>query len=490
MSSPLRVLYATSEVAPLVKTGGLADVSASLPAALTAAGVEVRIVLPGYASVLAQIQTPTFIARTHLPGGAITLLETHLPAGGVPVWLVCSDAMFGRNGGPYAAPDGSTWPDNALRFGLFCQAIAWLARGGVAPRFLPDVVHLNDWQTGLAAAYLDADWPRPGIVFGIHNLAYQGLFEAATFPLLGLPQHLWHMHALEFYGQLSFIKAGIALADQLVTVSPTYAREIQTPAFGNGLDGLLRQRQASLTGILNGIAADEWNPATDPAIAANYDAGTLDRKRINTAALRAELGLEPSNLPLLGCVGRLAQQKGIDIVLDAVDGLIADGLQLVVLGGGERDYVDALVAAARRHPGRVAFCDGFDEGLAHRIEAGADLFLMPSRYEPCGLNQMFSMRYGTLPVVSRTGGLADTVDHIALPAPRGPSAGRSGTGFVLPELSGAALRAVVHDALQLWRKPRRWRQAQQAGMARDFSWRASVEGYLHVYARAITKVRA
>ena len=486
-----RVLFASSEVAPFIKTGGLADVSASLPAALRAAGVDVRIVLPGYGSVLKQLTDHRVIAEARLSAGDIALLETHLPGTDVPVWLVQCSTLFDREGGPYSQADGSPWPDNAQRFGVFCQAVAWLCRGGARrsastatrQEFLPDVVHLNDWQTGLAAAYLASDTTRPGIVFGIHNLAYQGLFGRAAFTQLGLPEHLWSMQALEFYGEMSFMKGGIAFADALVTVSPTYAQEIQTAALGNGLDGLLRERSAVLAGILNGIANDEWNPATDPQIAATYDANSLERKAFNTRALRNELGLMHSDQPLIGCIGRLAYQKGIDIVLEAADALIADGMQLVVLGSGEQQYVDALTAAARRHPGRVAFSSKFDEGMAHRIEAGADLFLMPSRYEPSGLNQMYSMRYGTLPIVSRTGGLADTVEPIPM---AGPQAGTSGTGFVIDALSSDALRGAIQNAERLWLMRKRWRAAQQRGMAKDFSWQASVGEYLHLYAAATT----
>ena len=508
MSRRLQLLFATSEVAPLVKTGGLADVSASLPAALATAGVDVRIVLPAYGSVLTQLPMLTAIAHVALPAGEITILATQLPGTDVRVWLVRCDDLFARDGGPYGQPDGVPWPDNARRFGLFCQAIAWLCRGEVrdehaangaatAP-FRPDVLHLNDWQTGLAAAYINAGWTddatdrgsrpqRPGVVFGIHNLAYQGVFDRAAFNQLSLPERMWQMHGLEFYGQLSFMKSGIAFADALVTVSPTYAKEIQSPAFGNGLDGLLRERQAILSGVLNGIASDEWNPATDQHLAATYDATTLERKAINTRALRNELGLGLNDQPLIGCISRLAHQKGMDLVLAVLDALIADGMQLVVLGGGEQHYVDAFIQAVQRHPGQIAFFARFDERLAHRIEAGADLFLMPSRYEPCGLNQMFSMHYGTLPIVYRTGGLADTVEHIDV---HGANAGLSGTGFIFDGLTSDALRGAIGDAERLWLMRKRWRAAQQRGMAKDFSWAGSVAEYLHIYGSVVPQAGA
>lgn len=491
------VLFATSELTPFVKTGGLADVSASLPAALADAGVDVRIILPAYASVLDQVADPQPIARTQLLGHQVTLLETTMPIRygtdtenpRIKVWLVQANTLFARDGGPYAHLDGSPWADNALRFAVFCQTIAWIARGGTARRFLPDVLHLNDWQCGLACAYLAADWPRPALVFGIHNLAYQGLFERSLLASLGLPDDMWRPSALEYYGQLSFMKGGLVFADALVAVSPTYAQEIQTPAFGEGLHGLLRERSADLKGILNGIDTQEWDPATDTHLVATYDADHLERKALNTHALRAELGLLPSDQPLIGCIGRLAYQKGIDIVLGALDELVAGGVQFAILGNGEHHYAAGFADAVRRHPGRVAFSSIFDERLAHRIEAGADLFLMPSRYEPCGLNQLFSMRYGTLPIVHRTGGLADTVAPIDTSALRAKRA-TNGTGFVFDALTHDALCNAVRDAQRLWRSPAAWRVAQRQAMAQNFSWRESVAAYQQVYAGALAKGQA
>jgi starch synthase len=473
---PPRVLFASSEFGPLIKTGGLADVSASLPAALAELGCDIRVAIPGYGAVLAQVRDGRTLARMRFGPYDVQFVETERD--GVPVVLVCCPTLFARNGDPYLGPDGTDWSDNADRFALFARALVWLATVGPAT-VRPNILHLNDWQTGLAAPLLEPLGERPLRVFSIHNLAYQGVYDRATFERLTLPDALWSYRGLEFHGRMSFIKGGIAFADALTTVSPTYAREIQTAEYGAGLEGLLQHRRADLHGIVNGIDTAVWNPASDPLIAAHYDSDDLDRKRLNKSALQQELGLAPGPQPLLGIVSRLAQQKGMDLVLEALPALLEAGCQIAALGAGDSGLQQSLRAAAAAHPGQVAFAEGRNERLAHMIEAGADIFLMPSRYEPCGLNQMYSMRYGTVPVARRTGGLADTI----VPVSKGLA---HGTGFLFDDPTAAALTSTVRAALRLFRNADAWRRVQLNGMVRDFSWHASAERYLSLYRNLLT----
>jgi starch synthase len=474
-----RILFASSEVAPLAKTGGLADVSAGLPKALMALGCEVRLVLPAYAGVLARVDTGRVVDRCVLRGCSVEIREA-MADGLPPLWLVHVPELFDRPGNPYLGPDGRDWPDNAERFAAFGDAIVHLALAATTG-FRPNLVHLNDWQTGLAAALLARSASRPPVLFTIHNLNFQGLFDRNSFQRLGLPAELASMHALEFHGQLSFIKGGLVFADLLTTVSPGYAREIQTPEFGCGLDGLLRHRAADLLGILNGVDGTIWNPATDPWIAERYDAATLARKRVNKAALQDAVGLSRTEAPVIGMVSRLTEQKGIDLVIDALPALLSRGVQLVVLGSGAREYQHALTERAARNPGRMAFIAAYDEPLAHVIEAGADLFLMPSRFEPCGLNQMYSMVYGTVPIVSQVGGLADTVRPAGLTCDEATTA----TGFVFAEPTTTALLGAVDRAVAWYARPAPWRALQRNAMSQDFSWRQSSVRYLELYRRLL-----
>ena len=462
-----RVLFAAPECAPLTKTGGLGDVAGALPAALRSLGVDVRVLLPRY-------ENPNLhekeIARATLLGRKVRILESKLPSG-VPLYLLDCPELYVRNGGPYQTDQGEDWPDNALRFGVLSRAAALL--GGAASPFSwrPDVLHCNDWPTALAPLYLEREADAAASLLTVHNLAFQGLFEPAVLAGLELRPGDFSLHRLEFYGRLSFLKGGLACADAVTTVSPTYAAEIQTEAQGCGLDGLLRERRADLSGILNGIDTAIWDPAGDPLIAANYDAGALDAKRANKAALQRRMQLrEDADVPLLGMVGRLTHQKGIDLVLAAARDLAGLPAQLVILGKGERAHEHALAALAARHPGEVAVAAGFNEQLAHLIEAGADLFLMPSRFEPCGLNQMYSQRYGTPPVAHATGGLADTIAD-------------GETGFLFDRPERGALIEAVRRALAVRRAPRRWRAVQRAGMARDFSWAEPARRYADLYLR-------
>jgi starch synthase len=464
----MRVLFVTPECAPLTKTGGLGDVSEALPAALRAAGIDVRTLLPGYREVLAGIRAEA-VSSLNLLGHDCRLLQA-----GALLVLDCPQ-LYARDGGPYQTHDGRDWDDNALRFGVLSKAAALLGTARSPLGWRPDVVHCHDWPAALAPVYLHFEAQSAPSVMTIHNLAFQGNFDAGLMRILELPPSAFDVDGLEFHGRLSFLKGGIAYADALTTVSPTYAREIQTEALGCGLDGLLRRRREALSGILNGIDVAAWNPAADRRIAQPYEAHTLEAKTANKAALQRRMGLRPDEeLPLLGMVSRLTHQKGSDIVAQAVDEIAAMPAQLAVLGKGERAHEDALRALAARHPGRIAVEIGFSEELAHGIEAGADAFLMPSRFEPCGLNQMYSQRYGTPPVARATGGLVDTVvDGV--------------TGFLFERAEPAALTAAVRRALAAYRDPARWARIQQAGMKGDFSWTVAARRYAGLYARLATQ---
>ncbi|HHC73268.1 MAG TPA: glycogen synthase GlgA [Thiotrichales bacterium] len=481
----MKILFATSEALPLIKTGGLADVSGSLPPALRALGAEVRLILPAYRGMAmaadAREVVSAFPVEEH--DMEVRLLEGHLGESGIPVWLVDAPSLFDRPGGPYADPKGRDWPDNAGRFALFARAICAVALDHAWLDWKPDVVHTNDWQTGLVPALLAGADQRPATLFTIHNLAYQGLFPGETFTQLHLPAELWSPNGLEFYGRLSFIKGGLAFADRLTTVSPTYAREICTPEYGYGLEGLLQYRSHVLHGVLNGVDYSVWSPENDPFIRRRYTPrNVVIGKPDNKRALQERFGLplrrEP---PLIGMVSRLVSQKGIDLVLEALPGLLELGIQLVVVGTGERRFEEALREAAAAHPRQVAVHIGYDEALAHQVEAGADMFLMPSRFEPCGMNQMYSLRYGTVPIVRQTGGLADTVVDTNPETVRDGSA----TGFLFRPSTAQALRITVQRAVEWFGRRSAWRAVMRAGMRQDFSWERSARTYLKLYRLAM-----
>lgn len=484
-----KVLFATSEARPYAKTGGLAEVSGSLPVALREAGCDVRVVLPAYRSVLAGAAgLRRWEAPPPVPGAPpLRMLEGRFDDSDVKVWFVDAPELYDRPGGLYLAPDGAEWPDNAARFAHFCRAVAGLADPAADLPWRPDVVHCNDWQTGLVAPLL-ADLPaRPGTVFTIHNLAYQGLFDRATFEALGLPWGWWTPEGLEFWGRWSFVKGGLAWSDCLTTVSPTYAVEIQSQAFGMGLEGLLRHRARDLTGILNGLDCHDWDPECDPALAAPYGPRDLELKGSNKRALQEECGLEPrEDALLLGTVGRLTEQKGVDLVLDSLPRWMDGPMQWVVLGEGDAGLRRALSELARERPGQFAFRTGYDEGLAHRIVAGCDAVLMPSRFEPCGLAQLHGLRYGTLPIVRHTGGLADTVVDATVQSLRAGIA----TGFGFDPATPEAVALTLARALSVFRQPGLWRQMQRAAMAQDFGWGRSARAYLAVYDRAAARAAA
>jgi starch synthase len=482
--TPLRVLFTTSECAPLVKTGGLGDVSASLPAALVALGVDARMLLPGYRQVLAQLLQCREIARLAPNAGlpAARLLRDP-SARGVPLYVLDCPQFFDRPGGPYQNEAGSDWSDNALRFGLLSRAAALLGSAANPLDWRPQLIHCNEWQTGLVPAYLRyAAGARAATLLTVHNLAFQGIFEPELVAALGLPAHSFGPDGVEYYGKLSFLKAGLQLADAITTVSPKYAQEIQGEALGFGLHGLLAARKDRLYGILNGIDTALWNPATDPLIASRYGADTLAAKAGNKLALQQRLGLAAvRDIPLFVVISRLTEQKGLDWLLEIAPRLLALPAQLALLGGGDPELERGFVALARCHPGEASATIGFDENLAHLIEAGGDVFLMPSRFEPCGMNQMYSQRYGTPPVVRATGGLADTVID-STPA---TLADGSASGFVFHEPGAAALFAAVVRAAGAWRDDATWRALQKNGMARDFGWDASARRYADIYARLV-----
>lgn len=473
----MKILFVTSEIYPLIKTGGLADVSASLPIALKALGHDVRVLVPGYRALVEKAQVEPLKTR---PGAPSLALMTLTP-GDVPIMALMDEPLFGRAGNPYLDAEGLPWPDNDDRFGAFCHVAVDLALDRLGLGWTPDIVHANDWQTGLVPALLADEPKRPATVFTLHNLAYQGLFPRTSFDRLKLPARFWSPEALEYYGQLSFIKGGLVFADRINTVSPTYALEIQTAAQGFGLEGLLTHRSDRLSGILNGIDLDAWNPARDEALNHPFDAAHLAPRRLEQKALRQRVGLpESEDTLLLGWVGRLVEQKGIDLLIEALPRLMALPLSLILVGTGDRRYERALLDWQALFRERLAVVIGYDEALAHQVEAGCDVFLMPSRFEPCGLNQMYSQRYGAIPLVRRCGGLADTVTD----ATQETLADGTATGLVFDEASPEQLVATLERALALSKKKRLWQQMQKTGMRRDFSWERSASAYLELYEQA------
>jgi starch synthase len=484
----MRVLHAAAELYPWVKTGGLGDVIAALPPALQQEGADVRLVLPGFTALLDALEWRE-VARLQTPFAAepVRIALAQLPGSGVAAYLVDHPAFYDRPGGPYQAPDGSEWPDNHRRFALLGWAAAALAQGG-DPGWRPDILHCHDWHAGLAPAYLRAavGLQPTGLtrgaavpsVFTIHNLAYQGFFPAAAFGDLALPANFFAIDGVEYFGGLSFLKSGLVYADRLTTVSPTYAREIQTPEFGANLDGLLRPRASVLSGILNGVDPAIWSPENDALLPRRYG---VRNAAAGKAAAKAELlgrfAIGEGDGPLFGAITRLTWQKGFDFVLGALPGLIALGGRLVLLGSGDAALEAGFAAAAQAHPGRVGVVAGYDEALSHLIVAGSDAILVPSRFEPCGLTQLYALRYGALPVVRRTGGLADTVaDTNAVTLAAG-----SATGFAFDEGSPEGLLSALRRAVELYGDGASWRRVRRRAMTRDFSWAAAARQYLALY---------
>lgn len=467
----MQVLSVASEVHPLVKTGGLADVAGALPKALAAEGVEMRTILPRY-PVLGGIEGRE-VAALDGPGGPARLLAAE--AAGLSLYLLDAPQLYDRPGGPYQRPDGADHADNHLRFGALAHAAARIG-AGADPGWRPAVLHGHDWQAGLAPLYARAAGGPPAVMT-IHNVAFQGRFGRDAIGPLGLPPERFTPGGYEFWGDVSFLKAGLAEAAKLTTVSPTYAEELLTPEFGEGLDGLLRARAADFSGVLNGIDDEAWNPETDPALAARYSAKAPAGKAVCKAALEAETGLEAAGGPLFAVISRLTGQKGLDLLLAALPAALARGARLALLGSGEPRFEAAFRELAARRPGRVAARIGYDEGFAHRMQAGADALLVPSRFEPCGLTQLCALRYGTLPVVARTGGLADTVIDLN-PAARAAGAG---TGFLHAPGSAAALAAALGRAIDLFADRRAWAAAMRRAMRQPVGWGPSAAAYARLY---------
>ncbi|MDZ4732515.1 MAG: glycogen synthase GlgA [Nitrospirota bacterium] len=483
---PMNVLMVSSEAVPYAKTGGLADVAGALPLELARLGHDVILLLPRYRCLNESGRSFRSVCRLSVatPHGLVdTLIEENILSLGpgdcqVRVWTIQNEAFFDRPG--LYQDGGIDYSDNLDRFSFFCRAtLEVMAYLRTACRWNTHILHLHDWQTALCAVYLKTvDQDRPEVqgartVLTLHNVGYQGLFPGEQFKKTALPPSLFNPMALEFYGSVNLLKGGIVFADYVTTVSPTYAREILTPEFGFGLEGVLLNRTNQLTGILNGIDIDRWNPETDPYLPANYSATDRAGKQVCKRALQREFQLPDTSVPLLGIIARLTSQKGIDLVATIMPQLMAMDLQLVILGTGEPELEAKLKMLQARYPHRMGLRIGFDEGLAHRIEGGADMFVMPSRYEPCGLSQLYSLRYGTVPVVRKIGGLADTV----LPLPVQARTAGGATGFHVEEDTVDALLTVLRQAVALYQDRSMWDQLVEAGMHTDVSWARSANTY-------------
>ena len=476
----MRILHVAYEIYPLVKAGGLADVIASLPPALAKRGLDVRVLLPGFPGMLNGMLGLKPVIRFGPAFGAaiITIHVGSLPDTGLLAYVIDAPFLYQRQGNIYVGPDGFDWSDNHRRFGLLGWVAAHMASGELDPDWRPDVVHAHDWHAGLAPIYMAQN---PGLktasVFTIHNLAYQGVFPMDCLADLGLPIRQSILNGIEYHGMISFMKAALVYSKKITTVSPTYAREIRTPEFGCGLDGVLRDRAGDLSGILNGVDPEIWNPE-DPDIAKPYSADNLKGKMACKLALQSELRLSnQAEGPLFAVVSRLFSQKGMDLLLAALPDLLKEGAQLAVLGTGDDYLEEGFRHAAAANPEKVAAFVGYDEAMAHRFFAGADVLLVPSRFEPCGLTQLYALRYGTLPLVHRVGGLADTV----IDATPGNLQSDSATGFVFDDVDSHAIGESIHEACALYRDESAWHQVQRRAMVQDFSWGDSAAHYEALY---------
>ena len=473
----LAVLSVASEAVPLVKTGGLADVAGALPAALAPHGVVMTTLLPGYPAVLAGLAKPKPVhTYPDLFGEPARILEDKL--GDQPLLVLDAPAFYQRDGGPYGDATGQDWPDNWRRFAALGRVAADLAS-----RF--DLVHAHDWQAGLAPAYLRFGGSRVPSVMTIHNMAFKGEFGADIFAELGLPQAAWNIDGVEYHGRVSYLKAGLQTASAITTVSPSYAEEIRGPAFGMGLEGLIAWRGDAVHGIVNGIDGAQWNPQADQALAAPFGARQLARRTANKRALEREFGLRRGDGPLFVAITRLTAQKGSDVLAQVLDHLVAVGGRLALLGSGDADIEAPLLAGAERHPGRVAVRIGYDEALSHRMQGGGDAILIPSRFEPCGLTQLMGLAYGCVPVVARTGGLADTIVDANLAALQAGVA----TGIQFDGVTSTALAGAITRAATLYRDRAAWRTLQRNGMAADFSWGPSGRAYADLYQQLVEDSR-
>ena len=476
----MKLLSVASEVYPLVKTGGLADVAGALPGALAGQDVKVRTLVPGYPAVIARLGKAKVVRRYEaLFGVPATVLAASV--GGLDLLVLDAPDFYAREGGPYGDHAGNEWPDNWRRFAALSRVGADIAAEGVKG-WRPDVVHVHDWQAAMTAAYMRfGPAARVPKVVTIHNLAFQGRFSADIFAALGLPQEAWGVDGVEYYGGIGYLKAGLVSADAITTVSQTYAEEIRSPVHGMGLDGLINGRVDRLHGILNGIDTDIWNPENDSLIPKAYTARALGGRTVNRRALESRFGLDHDGAPIFIIVSRLTWQKGMDLLVGAIDHLVGLGAKLAVLGSGDHPLEGAFLGAADRHRGRIGVQIGYDEPLSYLMQAGGDAILIPSRFEPCGLTQLYALRYGCVPVVARVGGLADTVIDVN-PATR---AAKTATGFVFEEHSARALVEAVRRTLTAFRDHAVWTALMQTGMRQDFSWGRSARAYVGVYERAI-----
>ena len=480
----MNILFAASEAFPFIKTGGLGDVVHSLPVALSRLGDDVRLVLPAYRDVLASVDSLKELGHWDIQGAdvmhRVRILQAHQESLGDYLYLIDVPALFDRAGNPYVHSDGFNWPDNAERFVVFNRAVAQLAKGVPGSSWSPDVVHCHDWQTGLVPAFLSLSEPHPNTVFTIHNLAYDGRFPHTDFSSLSLPPEWWSPDYVEFHDNFSMLKAGMVFADHVTTVSPTYAKEICTPKFGYGFEGVLQNLGDKLSGILNGIDLDTWNPETDSRISQNYNIEQqwLAGKLVNKFDLLMKANLPITKAPLLGFIGRLVEQKGVDLITEILPELFSTtDASMVILGSGHMLYETELTTLAELYPEKLHVHIGYSEDLAHQIEAGCDCFIMPSRFEPCGLNQMYSLRYGTPPVVNYTGGLADTV----IDATPDTLKDKTANGFVFNDVSGEALLSAIKRALAIYKKPEQWQQICETAMRQELGWESSARKYQELY---------
>lgn len=478
----MKILSVAPEIFPLVKTGGLADVTGALPAALLGHGVATRSLVPGYPAVMEAVGRRKALYRYDaLFGGKAAVLAAE--AAGLDLLVLDAPHLFDRPGGPYGDPAGGDWPDNWRRFAAFSRVAGDIA-GGILPGWRPDLVHAHDWQAAMAPAYMRyGGAPAVPSVVTVHNLAFQGQFGADIFPALGLPPAAMALDGVEYYGGVGFLKAGLQSAWAITTVSPTYAQEIRTPEFGMGLDGLINARAGDLLGIVNGIDTAVWNPQADAHLAATYSARTLRSRAANRRAVERRFGLEHDNAPLFCVISRLTWQKGMDILAAVVDRIAAAGARLAVLGSGDRALEGALLAAAAHHRGRIGVVIGYDEALSHLMQGGSDAILVPSRFEPCGLTQLYALRYGCVPVVARTGGLADTV----VDANEAALAAGAATGFLFAPGSAGALMHAVQRAIAAHADQAQWSSMQKQGMKADVSWARSAGRYAQLYASLISR---
>ncbi|MTD29119.1 glycogen synthase GlgA [Erwinia sorbitola] len=477
----MQVLHVCSEIFPLLKTGGLADVIGALPAAQIAEGMDTRVLLPAFPALTKAITNTQVVARLQTFAGYVELHFGHYD--GVGIYLIDAPGLYNRPGSPYHDESQYAYADNHLRFAL----LGWMGcelACGLDEWWRPDVVHAHDWHAGLACAYIAARGRPAKSVFTVHNLAYQGLFEARHLDTLQIPASFFNMHGLEFYGQISFLKAGLFYADHITAVSPTYAREITHPEFGYGMEDLLKQRQLEgrLTGILNGVDPAIWDPEQDLLLNARYNRDVLDAKLENKRQLQITMGLKiDDKAPVFAVVSRLTKQKGLDLVLEALPGLLEQGGQLVLLGAGDAELQQGFLAAAAEYPGQVGVQIGYHEAFSHRIIGGADVIMVPSRFEPCGLTQLYGLKYGTLPLVRRTGGLADTVNDSSLEN----LADGIASGFTFEDSNAWSLLRAIRRAFVLWSRPSLWRYVQRQAMGMDFSWQVAAVAYRDLYQRLL-----